>query len=100
MVRLLAKASNLNFFKPDAGQLPGLTELHKLTNGIGGWALILALVGLVVGAALWAIGSHSQNYGQAVSGRRAVLVSGAAALVIGAAPGIVSFLFGAGSQFH
>jgi hypothetical protein len=36
---------------PDPSQLPGGGTLQQLTNGIGGWALILALVGLVIGAA-------------------------------------------------
>ena len=32
---------------PDPAQLPGGGTLQQLANGIGGWALILALVGLV-----------------------------------------------------
>lgn len=83
---------------PDPSKLPGAAELQTLTNGIGAWALVLALVGLVVGAAVWALGSHSQNYQQATSGRRAVLACGAAALVVGAAPGIVNFFYHAGAQ--
>ena len=71
---------------PDPAQLPGGGTLQQLANGIGGWALILALVGLVIGAATWALGAHSQNYHQALAGRRAVLVAGLAALLIGAAP--------------
>jgi hypothetical protein len=47
---------------PDSGGLPGADVLQSLTNGIGAWALILALVGLVVGAGTWALGAHSQNY--------------------------------------
>src|SRR5580704_5378476 len=42
------------------GQLPGGATLQQLANGIGGWALILALVALVVGAAVWALGAHTQ----------------------------------------
>ena len=45
-------------------------------NGLDGWALALSLVGLVVGAAAWALGSHGQNYQQSFVGRRAVLISG------------------------
>ena len=81
---------------PDTGSLPGGTVLQHLTNGLGGWALILALVGLVIGAAAWALGAHSQNYHQSFAGRRAVLVSGLAALLIGAAPALVNFFFHAG----
>jgi len=71
---------------PDPSSLPGGGTLQQLTNGLGGWALILALAGLVIGAAAWALGAHSQNYHQSFAGRRAVLVSGVAALLIGAAP--------------
>jgi hypothetical protein len=81
---------------PDTGALPGGHVLQGLVNGIGGWALALALVGLVVGAAAWALGSHGQNYQQAYVGRRAVLVSGLAALLIGAGPALVNFFFHAG----
>jgi hypothetical protein len=83
-------------FKPTAGALPGGHTLLTLVNGLGGWALILALAGLVIGAALWAIGSHSQNYQQSFVGKRAVLVSGVAALIIGAAPTIIDFFFHTG----
>ena len=68
---------------PNAGNLPGSAVLQQLTNGLGGWALILALAGLVIGAAAWALGAHAQNYHQAFNGRRTVLVSGLAALLIG-----------------
>lgn len=85
---------------PDPGQLPGGSTLQQLTDGVGGWALILSLVGMVVGAAAWALGAHSQNYQQSFIGRRTVLISGLAALVIGAAPAIVNFFFHAGQGVH
>jgi hypothetical protein len=80
----------------DPSDLPGGAELQKLTDGIGSWALGLTLIGLVIGAAVWALGAHSQNFQQSVVGRRAVIVCGLAALLIGAAPEIITFLFGAG----
>src|SRR5580698_10896838 len=85
---------------PDPSQLPGGGTLQQLTNGIGGWALILALVGLVIGAAAWALGAHSQNYQQSFNGKKTVLVSALAALLIGAAPAIVNFFFHAGQGVH
>ncbi len=98
--RVAALLSKTNFtfqhFKPTASALPGGSTLLKLVDGLGGWALILAVAGLVVGAALWAIGSHSQNYQQSYVGRRAVLVSGVAALLIGAAPTLIGFFFDTG----
>jgi hypothetical protein len=85
---------------PDPSQLPGGQVLQKLTNGLGGWALALALIGLLIGAAAWALGAHSQNYQQSYSGRKAVLVSGFAALLIGAGPAIVNFFFSTGQGVH
>jgi hypothetical protein len=85
---------------PDTGDLPGGKVLQNLMNGLDGWALALSLVGLVIGAAAWALGSHGQNYQQSFVGRRAVLISGFAALLIGAGPGIVNFFFSTGQGVH
>ena len=85
---------------PNPTQLPGGSALQSLTNGLGGWALIAALAGLLIGAAAWALGSHTQNYQQSFFGRRAVLVSGLAALLVGAAPALVNFFFNTGLTVH
>jgi MFS family permease len=85
---------------PTMSDLPGGGTLQDLTNGLGAWALVAALIGLLIGAAAWALGVHSQNYQQSMVGRRAVLVSGLAALLIGAAPPIVNFFFHAGTNLH
>lgn len=85
---------------PDPSALPGGNVLQTLMNGLGGWALALSLVGLLIGAAAWALGSHGQNYQQTFVGRRAVLISGLAALLIGAGPAIVNFFFQAGQGVH
>ena len=94
MVRLLMTV-NMN---PNAGGLPGDKVLQQLTNGLGSWALIAALIGMVIGAAAWALGHYSQNYHQAYNGRKGLLVSAAAALLIGAAPAIVNFFLGLGQK--
>ncbi|MGC8480496.1 MAG: DUF6112 family protein [Acidimicrobiales bacterium] len=85
---------------PDPTSLPGGQVLQTIANGIGGWALVLSLIALVIGAATWALGAHSQNYQQSYLGRRAVLVAGAAALAIGAAPSLINFFFHMGSSVH
>jgi hypothetical protein len=87
-------------FNPDAANLPGETVLQQLTNGIGQWALIAALIGLVIGAAMWALGHYSQNYQQAYSGRRGVLVSGVAAVLIGGSANIINFFVAMGRGIH
>lgn len=81
---------------PDPTQLPGSNVLSNLTDGLESWALIAAMAGVVIGAVMWAFGHYSQNYQQAYNGRRGVLVSALAALLIGGAPAIVNFLVGKG----
>ncbi|MCL4448421.1 MAG: hypothetical protein M1483_08485 [Actinobacteria bacterium] len=82
---------------PDPTILPGGHLLQHLASGIDGWALVICLLGLVVGSAAWALGVHSQNYQNTYTGKKTVLVSGLAALVIGGAPAIVSFFYTAGT---
>ena len=55
-------------------------------------------VALVLGAGLWAIGSHTQNMHQSSQGRRAVLTSLIAAVLIGAAPELINFFFNTGAS--
>jgi hypothetical protein len=88
---------NLN---PSTSSLPGSAALQSLANGIASWALIGALVALVLGAGLWAMGSHTQNSHQSSQGRRAVLTSLIAAVLIGAAPDLINFFFKTGLSVH
>ena len=76
---------------PNPGGLPGSNVLQQLVNGAEAWALAIALLGAFVGAAMWAVASHSHNPHYASRGRMGALISAAAALVIGAGPGLVNF---------
>jgi Mn2+/Fe2+ NRAMP family transporter len=82
---------------PNPNGLPGSNVLQQLVNGAEAWALAIALIGAFVGAALWAVASHSHNHHYAARGRMAALISGAAALVVGSAPGLVNFFEHLGS---
>ena len=82
---------------PDMTGLPGSNVLQQLVNGAEAWALAIALLGAFIGAGLWAIASHGHNSHYAARGRMAALVSGAAALIIGAAPGLINFFQQLGS---
>ena len=84
--------------KPDSTQLPGATLIQNLANGIGGWALIAAMLGVVIGAVMWAFGHYSHNFQQAYNGRRGVMVSVLAAVLIGGAPQIISFFLDKGAK--
>jgi hypothetical protein len=76
---------------PNLAGLPGSNVLQQLVDGAEAWALAVALLGAFIGAALWAVASHSHNHHYAGRGRMAALISAAAALVVGAAPGLVNF---------
>lgn len=77
---------------PNITTIPGYTVLESLTNGLGGWALMAAMAGVLIGAVVWALGHYSQNYQLAYNGRRGVLVSGLAAILVGGAPHIINDL--------
>lgn len=85
---------------PPGPPLPGTPQLQQLIDGFSTWALMAALAGMLIGAAIWALGHHSSNYQQAANGRKGVLVSGAAAMIIGAAPSLIDFFTGLGRQVH
>jgi hypothetical protein len=99
MVELVRRMADVTL-DPSMNALPGGGTLQSLVDGLGAWALVAALGGLVIGAAAWALGVHAQNFQQSMVGRRAVLVSGLAALLIGAAPTIVNFFFHTGTALH
>ena len=82
---------------PNPTALPGSNVLQQLVNGAEAWALVIAVLGAFVGAALWAIASHTHNHHYAARGRMAALVSAASALIVGAAPGLVNFFEKLGS---
>jgi hypothetical protein len=83
---------------PDPRGLPGSNVLQQLVNGAEAWALAVALLGAFVGAALWAVASHTNSHHYAARGRMAALVSAASALVIGAGPGLVNFFQNLGTH--
>jgi hypothetical protein len=83
--------------QPNLRALPGSNVLQQIVNGAAAWALVIALLGTFIGAGLWAVAAHVHNHHQAARGRMAALVSGAAALMVGAAPGLVNFFAHLGS---
>ena len=76
---------------PVLTNLPGSNVLQQLVDGAQAWALAVALLGTFIGAGLWAVASHSHNHHYAARGRMAALVSAAAALIVGAGPGLINF---------
>ena len=76
---------------PVLTSLPGSNVLQQLVNGAEAWALAIALLGAFIGAATWAVAAHSHNHHYAARGRMAAVISGASALLVGSAPGLVNF---------
>lgn len=85
---------------PDSSGLPGTHTLLLLLGGLQFDAVLAAIAGVIIGAAVWAVSSHSNNYQGASRGRSAVLASGAAALLIGFGPALVQALFSTGQGAH
>ena len=92
----LAQGPQQVHLTPTPSALPDSQVIQSLANGLDSWALIAATVGIVIGAVIWAFGHYSQNYQQAYNGRKGVIVSGLAALLMGAAPEVINFLFAQG----
>ena len=84
----------------DDARCPAAPRCSRSPTASPSWALIGALVALLLGAALWAVGSHTQNLHQSMAGRRAVLTSLVAAVLIGAAPSLINFFFNTGLAVH
>ena len=84
--------------KPQASGLPGSSVLQDLINGLAFWGLLACLVGVIVAAAVWAFAAHSNNHHYSANGRRGLLVSAVAALLIGASAAIVNFFAEAGGK--
>ena len=96
----VANSTNININPADSGALPGSATLSSLASGVGHWALLASVVGVIVGGAMWALGHFSHNYQQSYQGRRGVIVSGIAALLIGASQAIISFFYSQGLNLH
>lgn len=99
-IRLLADGTNINLDPTNASALPGSAVLADLASGVGHWALLASVVGVMVGGVMWAFGHFSHNYQQSYSGRRGVIVSGVAALLIGGSGEIITFFFRQGLKVH
>ncbi|MFF3069173.1 DUF6112 family protein [Kitasatospora sp. NPDC057936] len=85
---------------PNEGGLPGLSVLKQVMGSINLFGIIAIVGALAVSAGVWAWGHHSGGHQAEANGKKGVLVSAGAALLIGAANGIVAFFSGLGGQVH
>jgi hypothetical protein len=83
--------------QPNENGLPGIAAIEKIVGALLTFGLIAAVAGIVLAAIAWTMGSHASNPHIAGRGKTGVLVSAAAAMLIGAANTLVTFFSAAGS---
>lgn len=83
---------------PSGGGLPGLSVLRQVIGSVNLFCLIAVVGALAVSAGVWAWGHHSGGHQAEANGKKGVLVSAGAALLLGAANGVVSFFSSLGAQ--
>lgn len=82
--------------KPNPTALPGLPAAEKLVNGLAAFILLACVVGALFGIGQWVLGSKSNNYSQADSGRSKVAIAAGGAFLVGALATIINFFESAG----
>jgi hypothetical protein len=83
---------------PNTDGLPGTSEAEKIVGAMLTFGLIASVAGIAIAAITWALGSHSSNPHLAGRGKMGVLVSCAAALLVGGADILISFFADAGAS--
>ena len=76
---------------PNNDGLPGVNTAMRIVGALLTFGLIAAVAGIALGAIVWALGSHTSNPHHANRGKTGVLVSAAAAILVGSADAIVNF---------
>jgi membrane associated rhomboid family serine protease len=95
-VKLQLAASKVHV-EPNPKGLPGTPALEKLVDGLAALALLGCVVGVLIGAAQWALGSKSNNYSHASDGKSKVLYGLLGAFVVGASAALINFFYNSGS---
>jgi hypothetical protein len=71
--------------------LPGVEAAVRVVGALLTFGLIACVAGIVLGAMVWAVGSHAANPHHASRGKTGVIVSSVAAVLVGSAETIVNF---------
>jgi hypothetical protein len=85
---------------PNTNGLPGLAAIEKVVGAMLTFGLVAAVAGVAISSVAWAIGSSSSNPHIAGRGKTGVLVSGGAAMLIGAANTLITFFANAGAAIR
>lgn len=82
--------------KPNSTALPGMAAAEKLVDGLAAFVLLGCAAGALLGIGQWVLGSRTNNYSQADSGRTKVAVAAGGAFLVGALAAIINFFLSAG----
>lgn len=85
---------------PKEGGLPGLPVLKDVVSSINMFGIIAIVAALAVAGVMWAWGSHAGSHQAEANGKKGVLISSAAALLLGGANGIVAFFSAMGTRIQ
>ena len=96
MTHLAIRLTCVVHYNFDTNQVPALPVLQNLVNGAVVVVALVILVGIIVSAAAWAIGSRSGNVAAADYGKGGLVVVLAAGVVLGLAPCLVNWFISAG----
>lgn len=102
-MRLTHKAVQLAYdpgITPNEGGLPGLGVLKQVMGSVNLFGIIPVVGALAVSACVWAWGHRSGGHQAEANGKKGVLVSAGAALLLGATNGMVAFFSTLGTQVH
>lgn len=84
---------------PDFDGLAGIDDLREVVGALLMFALVIAVLMLIVSAIIWAVSSSTGNYAAAAAkGRVGVLVSLGGAVLAGAGVAWMNWLIGIGQQ--
>lgn len=84
---------------PNTTGLPGVSAAEKMVGALLTFGTIACIAGLIIAAIVWAVGGNSSNPQMSHRGKSGVLISLAAAIVVGGALTLVSFFTGIGATF-
>ncbi|MGC1853222.1 MAG: DUF6112 family protein [Solirubrobacterales bacterium] len=82
---------------PDPSGIPGSAAAQKVLNGAAAFGLLACVGAVVWGAAMWGLGSRSNNASHADDGKTRMLKGVGSAFAIGAGAAVINFFFDAGT---
>jgi hypothetical protein len=102
MIRLAVNPTPNPFgwFSPDISKLPGGGTLQDLSNGLGGFVLVVLVVGLLLAAGAWVLGVGIGNIQYAERGKQGTIAACVVALLIGALHVLLAFFYSVGQGLH